>query len=121
MRQRYARVVVQSVTRIKVDIDGKLPDDIDDRLWWILTTLQWPVAHVSYYRTKAGWHIEVHVSRRVHPWRVVAVQAILGSDYRRETFNLRRTARWRDLPAVARARWNVLFTNKHALTDPTTI
>lgn len=105
------------MTRIKLDIDGRLGADFDDRLWWVLMTLEWPVDFVSYYRTRRGWHVEVRVRRRVHPWRIVAVQAVLGSDYRREAFNLRRTARWRDLPAVARARWNVLFSNKHQLNN----
>lgn len=100
------------MTLLKVDIDGPLPRDIDSRVWWMCLTLRWPVESWSYYRTQKGWHLVIEVRRRVHPWRVIAAQAILGSDYRRETFNLRRTGRWRELSAVARSRWNVLFLRK---------
>lgn len=99
-------------TRIKVDIDGPLPADVGYRVAWVMQTLAVPVAWWSVYRTRRGWHIEVEVKRRWHPWRVIAVQAILGSDWRRETYNLRRVAAWRALPGFARRRWNVLFDRK---------
>lgn len=98
------------MTLVKVDIDGPLENT--ERVWWVLRMLRCSVRYVSYRRTRRGWHVEVEVARRLHPWRVIAIQAILGSDYRRETFNLRRTARWSELPAVARDHWNVLFVQK---------
>ena len=97
-------------TLVKVDIDGLL--DSTERLWWTFRMLRWPVVWTSVRRTRRGWHIEVAINRKIHPWRIIAAQAILGSDYRRETFNLRRTARWSGLPAVARDHWNVLFIRK---------
>jgi hypothetical protein len=103
------------MTRVKLDLDGRLPSDIDDKLRWAFTTLMWRVLWYSFYRTQNGWHIEVEVTNRVHIWRVVALQAILGSDYRRELFNLRRTGNWRMLPVSARERANVLFSRKHTL------
>jgi hypothetical protein len=99
-------------TKIKVDIDGKLPQDIGDRVEWVCGTLKLKVRHMSYYRTRRGWHLIITVSRNLHAWKVIAIQAILGSDYRRETFNLRRTGNWRDLPTNARKKWNVLFVQK---------
>lgn len=103
---------MKAVTRIKIDIDGSLPKDVAYRIAWVFQTLRAPVAWWSCYRTRRGWHVEVAVKRRWHPWRVIAVQAILGSDWRRETYNLRRVAAWRTLPGIARQRWNVLFTQK---------
>jgi hypothetical protein len=100
------------LTRIKVDIDGGLPEAIGDRIWWTLRTMKLSVRWISYRRTRHGWHVEIEVARRIHPWRVIAIQAVLGSDYRRETFNLRRTSQWSSLPAVARDHWNVLFSRK---------
>ena len=67
------------------------------------------------YRTRRGWHVELYQSGRGRALRLssaqtVALQAILGSDYRREAFNLFRAMRlsrapgfWRKLP-----HWNVL-------------
>lgn len=103
-------------SHIKVDLDGKLPADIDERVQWCITMLRWPVLWMSYYRTQRGWHLEIALSRTVHPWRLIAAQAILGSDYRRETFNLRRTGNWRRLSRRARDRWNVLFRRKFTFT-----
>jgi hypothetical protein len=100
-------------TRIKVDLDGALPRDMDDKINWAMQTLRWPIVWYSYYRTQNGWHLEIETSKRVHVWRIVALQAILGSDYRRELFNLRRTGNWRRLSAFARERANVLFISKH--------
>lgn len=101
--------------RIKVDIDGRLPASISDKVHWVFGIMKLRVLWYSFYRTNRGWHLEIETARRVHPWRIVALQAILGSDYRRELFNLRRTGNWRNLPAVARERWNVLFLQKHTL------
>lgn len=100
------------MTRIKVDIDGRLPEEIGERIVWVLRTMKLPVRSVSYRRTRHGWHVEIEIARQMHPWRVIAIQAVLGSDYRRETFNLRRTSQWSRLPAVARKHWNVLFSRK---------
>jgi hypothetical protein len=101
------------VARIKVDIDrARLPVGYDEQIRWMMATMRWPVRWVSYYRTAKGWHVEIDIAKRIHPWRVIAIQAALGSDFRRETFNLRRTSRWSELPEVARDHWNVLFTRK---------
>lgn len=97
---------------LKVDIDGPLPKDMDVRIAWVMRSLSWPVRWVSYYKTRHGWHVEVSVSRSLHMWRIIAAQSILGSDYRRETFNLKRAAQWRSLPVSSRKRLNVLFTRK---------
>lgn len=106
-------------TRLKVDLDGTLPRDLDERLHWCLRIMGVRVEWWSVRRTRRGWHVEVELRGRLHPWKVVALQAILGSDYRRETFNLRRVWNWRGLDSAARKHWNVLFTRKvHVVFSP---
>jgi hypothetical protein len=60
----------------------------------------------------SGWHVELLIAGRIHPWRVVAAQILLGSDWKRETFNLARLAQWSRLSPAGRRHWNVLFTRK---------
>lgn len=108
-------------TRLKIDLDGTLPRDIDERVHWCLRVMGVRVEWWSVRKTRRGWHVEVELRGRLHPWKVVALQAILGSDYRRETFNLRRVWNWRGLDSAARKHWNVLFTRKvHVVFSPET-
>jgi antitoxin (DNA-binding transcriptional repressor) of toxin-antitoxin stability system len=100
------------MARVKIDIDGNVPKDFAERLRWTMMTLGLRVDWWNIFRTRRGWHIEVAVKGRLNVARIVAIQAILGSDPRRETFNLARTAGWRYLDHYARSRWNVLFDRK---------
>lgn len=63
-------------------------------------------------RTRRGWHGKVLLSRRCSPATVVALQAILGSDPHRETFNLKRVRALRRAPTGLRDRYSVLFRRK---------
>ena len=71
------------------------------RLW------AWPVECVRYDRTRHGWHVLVGVEAELSPLMIVAAQAILGSDLKREAFNLMRVQRPRR--GFFRERWNVLY------------
>lgn len=79
------------------------------RFWWLarLTGLR-PDA-IEYDRTRRGWHVLVRWDRALTPIEQVAIQAALGSDYRRETYNLARVLSGKadDNPA-----WNLLFERK---------
>jgi hypothetical protein len=62
------------------------------------------------HRTRRGYHVELFAQCKIEPAQMVALQSILGSDYRRETFNLFRARMlplapgfWRQL-----GHWNVL-------------
>lgn len=66
------------------------------------------------YRTRRGWHMEVYSTLTLPASEVVALQAILNSDYRREAFNLFRVHQlplaprfWHALP-----NWNILHSEK---------
>lgn len=67
--------------------------------------------YVRFDRTRRGWHIIIELPKPLEKAATVALQAILGSDPRRETLNLMRalSIRW---DAFNERRWNVLFREK---------
>lgn len=100
-----------NITSLKLDYDGELPDDLYQRVvWTVATVLGCDVCDMRIDRTRHGYHVVILVPRRVAAVSVVALQAILGSDPKRESFNL---VRARNLRAVSpfwrRERWNVLY------------
>lgn len=92
------------------------------------------VVSIMDRRTKKGWHRVIRLRQRLSPAETVALQAILGSDRRRENLNLMRVLSLRDTvlqqsrvrPTHARAHllrsvprkaniqlnWNILFHHK---------
>lgn len=66
---------------------------------------------IRYDRTRHGWHVIIELPRALDKAATVALQAILGSDPRRETLNLMRAlnTRWDDFNEC---RWNILFREK---------
>jgi len=65
-------------------------------------------------RTRRGWHVIIKLTRALQPAETVAVQALLGSDSRRESLNLMRamSVTRRDPGRFWRGRWNLLFSSK---------
>ena len=60
--------------------------------------------------TAHGWHLVVALRGTLPPLAMVAAQAILGSDFRRESLNLMRCL---SVPSKDRDRyWNILFDKK---------
>ena len=45
---------------------------------------------IVIHRTKHGYHVRILLGREFSPLAIVALQACLGSDYRREILNLER-------------------------------
>lgn len=101
------------LTRLMCDFDGALPDDFAQRLVVVVAAHRLRVECVSYRKTRRGWHVVVTVRQRVAFWRVVLLQALLGSDWKRETFNSRRATAWRRVPPFWRSRANVLYLRHH--------
>jgi len=66
---------------------------------------------IRYDRTRHGWHVVIMLPVALEKTAIVALQAILGSDPRRETLNL-----FRALSTVwdtfREERWNILFQYK---------
>jgi hypothetical protein len=72
------------------------------------------VFQMQRHKTRRGWHIEIFSTLSLCPAEMVALQAILNSDYKREAFNLFRVHQlplapqfWHALP-----NWNILHTEK---------
>lgn len=119
LSEMYARrdmAPAETVTVIKLDYDGRLP-----RRWlaWVTQVVRYCGARcdgAGLSRSRRGWHGELVVSGWWTPAEVTALQAVLGSDPRRELCNLVRVrALKRMTPAGRRywgTRWNVLFAEK---------
>lgn len=98
------------MTELKLDFDSeRLPEDFVDRLGMLVRLFNLRIVATSYCRTRHGWHVVVLVNRSCSFLRVVAFQVLLGSDWKREAFNLRRATKWRDVPPFWRERANVLY------------
>lgn len=73
---------------------------------------------IRYFRTKHGWHVTVGIKGHVPILIVVAAQACLGSDLKRETFNLARAVKLTRIeprltvPVFWMKRVNVLYQRK---------
>jgi len=59
-------------------------------------------------RTRRGWHCVIVWNRRFNPMETIALQCALGSDLRRETYNLARVFSGK----ARNKRWNLLFSEK---------
>lgn len=101
--------------RFKLDYDGALPRDFAKRLDWIADTVPFTVRRVERLRSQnGGHHVIVHVREDLPLYACVTVQALMGSDYKRETFNLIRVMRLAVTPRFWRARLNVLYASKES-------
>lgn len=105
------------MTLLKLDFDGPLPRHLES---WVTTCAKlwgWRLVALRIDRTRHGYHVVVGVEgARVPAAVVVAAQAILGSDVKREAFNLMRVGKLAALPPFWRSRWNVLYaTHRHGV------
>lgn len=65
-------------------------------------------------RTRKGWHRTILLRESLSREGIIAIQALLGSDRRRETLNLMRVLRTRDrdVSEFQDRRWNILYSRK---------
>lgn len=74
---------------ITLDYDGKFPANFKERRLFVQRALDVRLRVARISKSKRGWHVVLHSGRRrLTPCAVVALQAVLGSDPKRETFNL---------------------------------
>jgi len=102
------------IVRLCLDLDARrFPPGWLDRLAWCARLWRWRPEAVRCDRTARGFHVVVTAiaPERTTDLHVVAAQAILGSDPRREAFNLARVHHIAlgNVPPFWRARWNVLY------------
>lgn len=83
-------------------------------IWVTLRTCGLTPQWMQFRKTRKGWHLVIRFWRPLLPAEQVAIQAVLGSDRRREGLNLMRVLCMRQKGASAfwRGRWNVLFDRK---------
>lgn len=72
---------------------------------------------IEYRRSRRGWHVVICMRDRYSPAELVAMQALFGSDGRREALNLMRAIAIRRAGITSRfwgARFNILYRGKLA-------
>lgn len=87
---------------------------LQDRMWLLQQVFPWRVDTGFIRRTKHGWHAQLIVfgpGRRLTRVQTVALQAVCGSDLKREIYNLARAMRT-GVPPFWRERGNVLYRRK---------
>lgn len=67
------------------------------------------VREVCYTRSRRGWHVSIRWNRAFDRSALVALQAVLGSDPRREALNLMRALADPQPAKWAAKRWNILY------------
>ncbi len=109
--------------KILVDIDFKpetkqrfmkLVDDFAWKMYFVSTSLNLRFTDIEVYETSKGYHIYLYCDsgRPLIPLEIIIIQLALGSDYKREIFNLRRARAWLDGDELEEG-WNVLFRYKY--------
>lgn len=78
-----------------------------ERLAWLLGQLELEWRGMHFSRTARGWHVVIDLDRRLTGAAIVAAQIVLGSDIKRERYNL-----FRVLCGAAPRDWNLLFSRK---------
>jgi hypothetical protein len=95
---------------VKCDYDGaRLPPGWWQRVGMACRFHGLRVEYVRIDRTRNGWHVVIAVKQRVALMRLVLVQALCGSDWKRELFNSRRALVFRHTSPFWRKRANVLY------------
>ncbi|MGI8966679.1 MAG: hypothetical protein ACR2H1_11405 [Limisphaerales bacterium] len=100
---------------LKLDFDShKIVPELWTRLPFIIAKLELDIicASYSYSPSGRGMHVVIYLNEMLTPNQIVFLQSLLGSDWRRETFNYIRAQAVGDAPAFWRTRWNVLYADK---------
>jgi hypothetical protein len=98
---------------IFIDVDEKTCPHLRS-LWVTSRILGLRPIFIRFDRTRRGWHIVIRLERRkgknggFTPLEKVALQAVFGSDVRRESLNLMRVLHGNGKDK----RWNILYSRK---------
>lgn len=88
------------------DYDTARPPSLA-RIWRVLARIGARPRFIAYDRTARGWHVRIRINIRLTSGEIVAAQALLGSDPKRERYNLARV-----ICGARPADWNLLFESK---------
>jgi hypothetical protein len=96
-----------------LDFDRPRPPTLK-MIWTVLRAMNLRPGAIEYRRSRRGWHVVVPVNASLLPAEQVALQAVMGSDSRRELLNAMRvlSIRRRGARPFWRARWNLLYAHK---------
>lgn len=101
---------------VMLDFDEFVRDPVDDEsIALVLNMLGLKlVSKITQKESDSGrgQHVYFQIKPAIPASAMVAVQAILGSDPKRETFNLMRALCLDGAPDFWRERWNVLYSKK---------
>lgn len=105
------------MNELKLDFDGPVPSDLVERVRALFRWLGGRPAVIGVWPSHAqGWHVLIETRARwaTDPVTVVAAQAVLGSDPKREMFNLMRAVSLKHRPLFwrQRHRWNTFYRRK---------
>lgn len=83
-------------------------------IYTFLRNLRLGCRWIRFDRTLRGWHAIIKMRKRLRPAEIIAAQAALGSDKKREEMNLARVIAMRENPPPPfwRDRFNILFSEK---------
>ncbi|MEM1820820.1 MAG: hypothetical protein QXU64_04450 [Thermofilaceae archaeon] len=110
---------IKYVDELKLDFEQRHPYKrlSIPRIKFVAKMLRLRVRDVVAHRTANGVHVRIALEQRLHPIAAVLVQALMGSDYARETYNAIRafnlTASPDKYDDVVHECWNVLFHEKY--------
>jgi hypothetical protein len=90
---------------LKIDIDdkGQGVEEFIRRLRFVKCFVR--ITGVDVKETRKGFHFRVMTEEDLEAWEVLVLQAILGSDFKRELFNYLRVRK-------GLRNWNILFNKK---------
>lgn len=101
---------MRSIIKVDQDTNGRNPElkDTFSMLSGILPLYGVRSCEIRSFATARGRHIYIELDREISNFDIVMIQLLLGSDPKRELFNLERLIQQKDHPM-----WNVLFKAKY--------
>jgi len=105
------------MTTIKLDFDKKIRWG-RDRFLNVIDMLRLEVRNLRVYETTRGLHVTFETPRKLENMDIVCLQSLLGSDWKRETYNFIRVRNLRknSHPFFSK-HWNVLYRKKYEYAD----
>lgn len=95
--------------RLYLDFDHAVGPGRVRSVYTLARLCGWKIRWIRFDRTKRGWHLVVDFRDCLPALAMVAAQAILGSDFRRESLNLMRAL---SVNPAREKYFNILFDKK---------
>lgn len=116
---------IESLERRMINLSDMVRVDLEmrgvhqtKRGYHVIIAVRWRESSRTHWKDCPTWENTCHCQplfecqHDVEPLEVVCLQLLLGSDPKREAFNLLRAHNLGDAPAFWRDRWNVLYAEK---------